>query len=146
MTAMEDPSKHVLVVEDSEEVVALFRDILEDMGHWVTATTYGPDDLAQVIKVVPDLVILDLMVDGGPVGWQLLQKMRMSPATESIPVVVCTAATQHVREQEAWLTTSRVTVILKPFAVDDLELAVNKALQLVEILPDRTGRDLVLAG
>ena len=134
MTPTEGSSKHVLVVDDTEEVLALFRDILEGMGHRVTATTYAPDDLAEVIKVAPDLVIIDLMVDGEAVGWQLLQKMRMSPATDQIPVVVCTAAAQHVRQQEGWLTSTGVKVVLKPFAVDDLEQAVNKALRLVEIL------------
>ena len=49
-------------------------------------------------------------------------------------MVVCTAATQYVREQEGWLAAKGVKVVLKPFVVDDLELAVNKALRLTERL------------
>lgn len=126
--------KHVLVVNDTEEIIELFREILEGMGHRVTATSYAPDDLAEIQKVEPDLVILDLVMGGEKLGWQLAQKMRMSRDTEDIPIVICTAATEDVREQEGWLTASAIKVVLKPFSVDDLELAVTKALTMTEIV------------
>lgn len=126
--------KHVLVVNDTEEIVELFRDILEGMGHRVTATSYAPDDLVEIQKVEPDLVILDLIMGGEKLGWQLAQKMRMSRDTEAIPIVICTAATEDVREQEGWLAANAIKVVLKPFSVDDLELAVQKALTMTEIV------------
>jgi len=127
-------AKHVLVVNDTEEIIELFRDIIEGMGHRVTATTYAPEDLAEVIKVGPDLVIMDVVIGGEKLGWQLLQKMRMARATEGIPVIVCTAMLDDVREQEGWLAANAVKVLPKPFSIDDLELAVNKALALPDIV------------
>jgi len=126
--------KHILVVNDTEEIIELFRDIIEDMGHRISATTFAPEDLAEVKKVDPDLVIMDLLIDGEKHGWQLTQKMRMSRDTEAIPIIVCTAATEVVREQEGWLTANAIKVVLKPFTVDDLELAITKAFKLPEIL------------
>ena len=126
--------RHVLVVNDTEEIVELFREIIEGMGHRVTATSYAPDDLVEIQKVEPDLVILDLIMGGEKLGWQLAQKMRMSRDTEAIPIVICTAATEDVREQEGWLTANAIKVVLKPFSVDDLELAVQKALTMTEIV------------
>lgn len=126
--------KHVLVVNDTEEIIELFREILEGMGHRVTATTYAPEDLEEIKKVKPDLVILDLIMGGEKQGWQLAQKMRMSRDTEAIPVVICTAATEDVREQEGWLAANGIRVVLKPFSIDDLEIAVTKAMALTEIL------------
>jgi CheY-like chemotaxis protein len=131
-----DASKHVLVVNDTEEIIELFRDIIEQMGHRVSATTYAPEDLAEVRKVNPDLVIMDLVMDGERYGWQLTQKIRMSRDLEAIPIIICTAATDVVREQEGWLTANGVKVVLKPFTVSDLELAITKALKLPEILVD----------
>jgi CheY-like chemotaxis protein len=128
------PGKHVLVVNDTEEILDLFRAILEELGHRVTAWSFSPDDLSKVTEIQPDLVILDLLM--GPTelqGWALLQKMRMSPATEDIPVIVCSAATNWVREQEGWLAANAVKVVLKPFKVNDLERAVGEALDLVEV-------------
>ena len=129
-----EEAKHILVVNDTEEIVELFREIIEGLGHRVTATSYAPDDLVEIQKVEPDLVILDLIIGGEKLGWQLAQKMRMSRDTESIPIIICTAATEDVREQEGWLTANAIKVVLKPFSVDDLELAVGKALTFTEII------------
>ncbi len=134
MPNAEHKPQHILVVNDTEEILDLFRDILEGMGHRMTAWSFSPDDLAKVTAIKPDLVILDLML--GPTelqGWALLQKIRMSPPTEDIPVILCTAATNWVREQEGWLAANAVKVVLKPFKVAHLEHAVEQALQLPEV-------------
>jgi CheY-like chemotaxis protein len=126
--------KHILVVNDTEEIVELFRDILEGIGHRVSVATFAPEDLNEVKKHAPDLVILDLMIGAEGQGWQLAQKMRMSPDTAKIPIIICTAALVEVREQEGWLVQQGIKVVLKPFQVDDLELAVTKALKLPDLL------------
>jgi CheY-like chemotaxis protein len=127
--------RHILVVNDTEEIIELFRDIIEGMGHKMTAMSFAPDDLAQVTDIKPDLVILDLVFNTGSEGqgWQLVQKLRMSKATEDLPVILCTAATEQVREQEGWLISRGVKVVPKPFTVDDLEAAITKALRLPEL-------------
>ena len=127
--------KHVLVVNDTEEILDLFRSILDDLGHRMTAWSFSPDDLAKVTEIEPDLIILDLLM--GPTelqGWALLQKLRMSPPTEALPVIVCSAATNWVREQEGWLAASGVKVVLKPFKVTDLERAIGQALALPDVV------------
>ena len=152
MTEGDAESKHILVVNDTEEILDLFRDIVEGLGHQMTAWSFSPDDLAKVTDVAPDLVVLDLML--GPTelqGWALLQKIRMSPATESIPVIVCTAATNWVHEQEGWLAANAVKVVLKPFKVGHLEHAIGQALELPEVTPESAlteheGRDQASRG
>lgn len=134
MTDAGHPAKHILVVNDTEEMIELFRDLLEGMGHRVSATSYAPEDLSEVVKVAPDLVILDLLMGGESVGWQLAQKMRMSRATQDIPIIICTGATKEAREQEGWLVANAIKLVLKPFRIEDLELAVRKALALPELL------------
>jgi CheY-like chemotaxis protein len=131
----ESESRHILVVNDTEEILDLFRDIVEGLGHRMTAWSFSPDDLAKVTEIEPDLVILDLML--GPTelqGWALLQKLRMSPPTEELPVIVCTAATNWVREQEGWLAANAVKVVLKPFKVQHLEHAIRQALALPSVM------------
>lgn len=136
---MAEPSadaKHVLVVDDTEEIIELFRDIVEGMGLRISATTFAPEDLEAVKKIGPDLVIMDLLIGGETAGWQLLQKMKMSRETDAIPVIVCTAAIGSIREQEGWLTSKGVKIVLKPFNIEDIELAIRKALALPEVLGD----------
>ena len=138
-TTHETTGKHVLVVNDTEEIMDLFRAILEGLGHRMTAWSFSPDDLAKVTEIDPDLVILDMFF--GPTelqGWALLQKLRMSPPTQELPVIVCSAATNWVREQEGWLAANGVKVVLKPFKVSDLERAINQALALPDVMPTQS--------
>ncbi len=131
MAVTDHKGQHILVVNDTEEILDLFRDIVEGLGHRMTAWSFSPDDLAKVTEIKPDLIVLDIML--GPTelqGWALLQKVRMSRQTEDIPVVVCTAATNWVREQEGWLAANAVKVVLKPFKVEHLEHAIGQALEL----------------
>jgi CheY-like chemotaxis protein len=133
-----DRGKHILVVNDTEEVIELFREIIEGMGHRMSALSFAPDDLARITRVEPDLVILDLVFNTSTEGqgWQLLQKLRMTKETERLPVILCSAATDQVREQEGWLTAKGVKIVMKPFTVDDLELAISKALQPPALLSE----------
>jgi CheY-like chemotaxis protein len=143
VTAGRNGSKHILVVNDTEEIIELFRDILKDMGHRVSATSFAPEDLREVKKANPDLVILDLVFEGERTGWQLAQKLRMTRETENLPIIICTAATEDVREQEGWLVANAIKVVPKPFTIDDLELAVTNALALPELAvrPEAVGAD-----
>ena len=50
----------------------------------------------------------------------------MDRETASIPIIVCTAAINLVRELEGHLREKGVGVVLKPFNIDDLQLEVNQ--------------------
>ena len=120
--------QRALVVNDTQEILELFEEILEGMGFEVVLMSYGPRELDRVREVKPDLVILDfLMGDRELLGWQLLQKLKMDRSLDAIPVVVCTAAVKTVEEQQGYLTEQGVIVVLKPFNVDQLEDAVKRA-------------------
>jgi CheY-like chemotaxis protein len=136
-----DGRKRVLVINDTKEILELFRDLLEgEMGHQAILMSYAPDELARVIEVEPDLIILDFLIGDREVeGWQLLQKLRMHPATADIPVVACTAAVRLVRESEGYLAEQGVEVVLKPFTVSQLEHAVRGALRLHDATVQRSG-------
>lgn len=114
-----------LVVNDTQEILDLFRDILEEEGYDVNLATYAPRDLTTLIEVDPDVVILDFMVGDEAFGWQLLQKMKMHRKTQTIPVVVCTGAIHLARELEGQLAAKNVGVVLKPFDIDDLLATLN---------------------
>ena len=87
-----------MVVNDTQEILDLFEALLQDEGYDTFLYSYAMRDLVEVERVNPDLIILDLMMGGENLGWQLLQKLRMKRETAAIPVVVCTAATQVVRD------------------------------------------------
>jgi DNA-binding response OmpR family regulator len=129
---------HILVVNDTQEILDLFREILEEEGFRVSLSAFAINDLDTILDFAPDLVILDFLMGGEQAGWQLLQKMKMDRRTASIPVIVCTAALGMVRELEGHLRAKNVGVVLKPFDIDDLVNEVRKSL--------RPNRDPVPAG
>ena len=53
MSQSASSSQHILVVNDTEEILDLFRDIVEGLGHRMTAWSFSPDDLAKVVEVAP---------------------------------------------------------------------------------------------
>jgi DNA-binding response OmpR family regulator len=122
-------AKRIMVVNDTQEILDLFRLILEEEGYEVVPYSYAIQDMLEVERVQPDLLIIDLIFGREKVGWQMLQKLKMSRSTASIPVIICTAATKEVYDMEGYLRSKSVMVVLKPFEVDDMLAAVKQAFE-----------------
>jgi len=131
--------RHILVVNDTQEILDLFREILEEEGYRVSVYSYAFRDLDEIKTQRPDLLILDFIIGGEAHGWQLLQKLKLDRATATLPVIVCTAAVQLARELEGHLKEKGVAVVLKPFDIDDL-------VQEVDLAWERLTADAALPG
>jgi CheY-like chemotaxis protein len=131
-TPPDQKPRHVLVVNDTKEILDAFRALLEDDGYRVSLDNFSAMDLgeklADVKALAPDAIILDFMFGAEPLGWQFLQLLKMDRTTEALPVVICTAAVRQAQEQEAHLRTLGVEVVLKPFDIDHVLDALRRAL------------------
>lgn len=86
------PSKHlstVLVVDDNEDMLALFERYLCPHNYVVLKAQSGSEALSLARSRQPDIIVLDLMMPDQD-GWDVLQTLSNQPTTEHIPVVVCT--------------------------------------------------------
>ena len=122
-------STRILVVNDTQEILELFRMILEGEGYEVILSGFPIQQIHDVEVINPDLIILDFVFGDQKVGWQMLQMLKMQHSTESIPIIVCTAALAMVREQEGYLVSQGVHVIFKPFDIDHLITSVKQLLE-----------------
>ena len=120
---------HIMVVNDAPAILTLFEALLTADGYTVTLHTYGPHDLAEVARIKPDLLILDFPIAQEGLGWQLLQMLKMDRATARIPIVICSGAMRQVRELDGWLGEKGISVLLKPFDIDDLLTTTRKLLR-----------------
>ena len=118
-----------LVVNDTQEILDLFRDILAEEGFDAVLASYAPKELDSVIEIDPDVVILDFLIGDEAQGWQLLQKLKMHRQTRHIPCVVCTGAVNLIKELEGHLTSKNVGIVFKPFDIDDLMATVRVTME-----------------
>ena len=120
----------ILVVNDTQEILELFRMLLEEEeGYDVVLSGFPIQQVKEIEHIKPDLIILDLVLGDEKTGMQMLQMLKMQRSTAAIPVLVCTAALQIVREQEGYLVSQGVHVVYKPFEIDDLLANVKQLLE-----------------
>ena len=143
--------KRILVVNDTQEILELFQDLLVDLGYEPVLMSFAPNELEQIKRVKPDLIIVDFILGNREMdGWQLLQKLRMERSTQHIPIIACTAAVHAVREQEGYLTDQGIVIVLKPFSIDQLRVALEKSFSLqghsLGISPEESVDEAAAAG
>ena len=122
-------TQRILVVNDTQEILELFRMILEGEGYDAILSGFPIQQIHDVEEINPDLIILDFVFGDQKLGWQMLQMLKMQRSTESIPIIVCTAALDMVREQEGFLVSQGIHVIYKPFDIDHLIANVKQLLE-----------------
>ena len=83
-------SQKVLVVEDDINIAELLRLYLEKDGFEVKIAHDGGEGLKLAESEQPDLVLLDIMLPGED-GIAVLRRLRSSPVTADIPVIMATA-------------------------------------------------------
>ena len=127
-------SRHVLVVDDSEEILRLLREALEDEGYRVT-TSGDPVGAAEVARIAPDAVVLDILFGSEQRGLDLLRHLREAPATAEIPVVLCSAAVEPIRRIDKDLLGEATGLVLKPFGVEGLLAVVARVLAVRDGTP-----------
>ena len=119
----------IMVINNSDNILAMFRKILEVGDNEVFLQLFLNSDLRDVRRIQPDLIILDYYVGREGVGWEFLQLLKMEDTTAAVPVLVCTTAVKLVQEIAGYLATKRVSVLRKPFESADLVKAVQYALE-----------------
>jgi DNA-binding response OmpR family regulator len=122
----------ILVINDTQEILELFRTLLEEEGYEVILSGFPIQQISDFELIKPELIILDLVFGDQKSGWQVLQMLKMQRSTAAIPVIVCTAALDLVREQEGYLVSQGVHVIFKPFDIDHLMANVKQLLETHE--------------
>jgi DNA-binding response OmpR family regulator len=127
----------ILVINDTQEILDLFRILLEGEGYEVVLSGFPFQQVSEIEQINPDLIILDFIFGDQKTGWQMLQLLKMKRSTASIPVVVCTAALYAVREQEGYLVSQGVHVVYKPFDIDHILTTIKLALESRKNIPSQ---------
>jgi two-component system cell cycle response regulator DivK len=114
----------ILVVEDNEKSMKLFRDVLLATGHRTLEATTGERAVELATEHSPDLVLMDIQLpDIG--GIEALVRLRADTRTASVPVVALTAQAME-GDRERFLAAGFDDYLSKPVNVTDLIATVKR--------------------
>jgi two-component system cell cycle response regulator DivK len=110
--------ERILVVEDNEKNMKLFRDVLTATGYRTLEATTGSEAVDMAAEHTPDLVLMDIQMPDLD-GVQALQRLRADARTAAIPVLALTA--QAMRgDRERFLAEGFDGYLSKPVDVREL--------------------------
>ncbi|RLD33660.1 MAG: two-component system response regulator [Bacteroidetes bacterium] len=118
----------ILTVDDSMTIRSIVKNTLKEYDCEIHEAENGLLGLQAIIRIIPDLVILDITM---PVmdGIEMLRKLRSSPRGKDMKVIMLTA--ESAKENIIEIAKLGVTnYIVKPFTKDQL---MDKISGLVEI-------------
>lgn len=118
--------KTILIVEDNELNMKLFRDLLEAHNYATVETRDGREALDLVRKHKPDLVIMDIQLPEIS-GLEITKQIKADPTLRSIPIVAVTAFA--MKGDEDWVIQGGCDgYIAKPISVVPFIQTVKKFL------------------
>jgi two-component system cell cycle response regulator DivK len=110
--------ERVLIVEDNEKNMKLFRDVLSAKGYATLEATSGEEAVELALAHAPELVLMDIRLPDID-GVEALRRLRADERTSSIPVLALTA--QAMRgDRERFLEAGFDGYVPKPIDITEL--------------------------
>jgi len=116
--------KRVLIVEDNEKSMKLFRDVLQATGYSTLEATTGEEAIELSLSQAPALVLMDVQLPGID-GVEALERLRQNKRTASIPVLALTAQAMS-GDRDRFLDAGFDGYLSKPVDVAELLQAVRE--------------------
>ena len=111
-------ARKILLADDSVTAQNMGRKILADAGYEVIAVNNGSAALKKIGELKPDLVILDVYMPGYS-GLEVCQRLKESPETARIPVLLTVGKLEPFKPEEAQRVRAE-GFIVKPFEASEL--------------------------
>ena len=123
----------ILVAEDDEAIQELIRLALDERPYHVHVVAYGHEALRVIEHVTPQLLLLDYQMPS-MTGLQLYDRLHLIPRLQNVPTIIM-SANLPVPELER----RGIIGLQKPFSLDDLQAAIDRALQMAQMRRERPG-------
>ncbi len=90
LVQIDNPSAHILLVEDNEMNRDMLSRRLIRKGYSVTLALDGSQGIEMATALQPDLILMDMSL---PVidGWEAVRRLKAHTATRSTPIIALTA-------------------------------------------------------
>ncbi|MBD0343415.1 MAG: response regulator, partial [Coleofasciculus sp. Co-bin14] len=123
-TELELPTlQQALIVEDSDAAAKHIARYLGELGCAAHIHPQGEGAVEAVLRVDPEVIILDLLLPNLS-GWEVLEQLKADPQTQNIPVLVISVMDERSRAKELGAS----EYLLKPISRQQLQSALRKVL------------------
>ncbi len=120
-------SQRLLVVDDDRSIREIMKLSLEEEGYLVDTAETAEEALEAIRRIVPDLLILDVMLPGMD-GFELTREIRRS---SNLPIVLLTAKTDTI-DKVVGLESGADDYVEKPFEMRELVARLRALLRRVQ--------------
>ncbi len=123
----------ILLVDDDPDFLEIHRVMLERHGYQVLTARSGREGLEKVRAEMPDLIILDLIMEKHDAGFAFARRIKSDPLFKRIPILMVTAVAEltgykfSMEEDGYWMKTD--DFLDKPVRPDVLMERVEKLLE-----------------
>ena len=124
--------KKILIVEDNEQNMELFRDLLESHGYVVIEATEGETAINKISQEMPDLILMDIQLPKID-GVEITRRVRENPSLNNIKIIAITAHAMK-GDRETFLESGFNDYVSKP-------IDINSLLQTISHLKETESRD-----
>jgi two-component system cell cycle response regulator DivK len=114
----------ILIVEDNEKNMKLFRDILGATGYRTLEAASGERAVELACSYGPDLVLMDIQLPGID-GVEALTRLRADDRTARVPVLALTAQAME-GDHERFLAAGFDAYVSKPVDIAELVATVRR--------------------
>lgn len=129
--------KRIFVVDDERDIQEILKVNLSLQNLDVTAFSSGEEALDALKNGLPDLILLDVMMDGMD-GFEFCKTLRANDAYRDIPIIFLSARTEEF-DRVLGLELGGDDYIAKPFSVKEVSARVKAVLRRTDT---RTARML----
>jgi CheY-like chemotaxis protein len=123
----------ILLADDSMIAQSMGKKILSEAGYDVTTVSNGAAAIKKFPELQPDILLLDVYMPGYS-GLEVTEKIRNSPATAHVPILLTVGKLEPFRPEEG-MKAKADGVIVKPFEATDLIAVVDQLAQRVSARP-----------
>ena len=121
------PQPDLLLIEDDEAIAELIVWHFAREGFSVRQTPDGEQALVLVEERVPDIVLLDWMIESLP-GIEVCRRLRRNPKSANVPIIMLTARGEE-EDRIRGLETGADDYVTKPFSPRELVARVSAVLR-----------------
>lgn len=104
-------SGKILLVDDDPDFLEMHKAVLQNHGYDVLTATSGQEGLDRVRAEIPDLIILDLMMEKHDAGFSFSKTVKTDPLFRKIPILMVTSVAEatgfrfSLEEDGYWMKT-----------------------------------------